>query len=218
MLDKVNKVIKYMVLSDLLLFVGWGFISPIFSIFVLEKIEGATLLTVGISSAVYWVARAIVQPFIAQRLDKRKGEKDDYFVLLASLVCTGLAAFWIATIRQEGVLYIAQLFHGASLGVYSVAWPAIFTRHIDKEKVAFDWSLDRGSIGLAVAAASIIGAQTADVLGFEMVFILAGIGSIASAFILLVIPKLIFPRGSDEIGVENTRVNRKHKNRNTVGI
>ena len=71
---------------------------------------------------------------------------------------------------------------------------------------------------MAVAAASIIGAQTADVLGFEMVFILAGIGSIASAFILLVIPKLIFPRGSDEIGVENTRVNRKHKNRNTVGI
>src|SRR3989338_3515997 len=199
MLDKVNKVVKFMVFSDLLLFVGWGFISPIFSIFVLEKIEGATLLTVGISSAVYWVARAIVQPFIAQRLDKRKGEKDDYFVLLASLVCTGLAAFWIATIRQEGVLYIAQLFHGASFGVYSVAWPAIFTRHIDKVKVAFDWSLDRGSIGLAVAAASIIGAQTADVLGFEMVFILAGIGSIASAFILLVIPKLIFPRGSDEI-------------------
>lgn len=219
MLDKVNKVVKFMVFSDLLLFVGWGFISPIFSIFVLEKIEGATLLTVGISSAVYWVARAVVQPFVAQKLDKRKGEKDDYFTLLVSLVCTGLAAFWIASIKQENMLYIAQIFHGASLGVYSVAWPAIFTRHMDKGKVAFDWSLDRGSIGLAVAAASIAGAQVAEVMGFEMVFVLAGIGSIASAFILMIIPKLIFPTSfKGDQGIENVRAHRKHKSHSTVGV
>src|SRR3989344_1077186 len=114
MLDKVNKVVKFMVFSDLLLFVGWGFISPIFSIFVLEKIAGATLLTVGVSSAVYWVARAVVQPFVAKQLDKRKGERDDYFTLLGSLVCAGLAAFWIASIKSESMLYIAQIFHGAS--------------------------------------------------------------------------------------------------------
>ena len=219
MLDKVNRVVKYMVFSDLVLFVGWGLISPMFSIFVLDKIEGATLITVGVASAVYWVARAVVQPFIARILDKQKGEKDDYFILLGSLVCVGLAAFWIATVKTETVLYIAQVFHGAALGVYSVAWPALFTRHIDKEKVAFDWSLDRGSISLAVAVASIAGAKVAETLGFEMVFILAGIGSIVSALVLLAIPKLVMPQVSvSRSGVRGVRIHRKYGSRNTTGI
>lgn len=219
MLDKVNRVVKYMVFADLSLFIGWGFISPMFSIFVLEKIEGATLLTVGIASAMYWVARASVQPFVAQLLDKRKGEKDDYFALLGALVCAGIAAFLIAYARDKSILYAFQVFHGASLGVYSVAWPSIFTRHMDKGKVAFDWSLDRGSVGLAVAVASISGAKVAELLGFEMVFIIAGIGSIASALILLAIPSLIFPKemkSAEKVRV--ARVHRKHKSRNTTGI
>src|SRR3989344_6103836 len=126
MLDKVNRVVKYMVFSDLVLFVGWGLISPMFSIFVLDKIEGATLITVGVASAVYWVARAVVQPFIARILDKQKGEKDDYFTLIGSLICVGLAALGIALVKTDTILYAVQVFHGAAFGVYSVAWPAIF--------------------------------------------------------------------------------------------
>src|SRR3989344_947335 len=219
MLDKVNRVVKYMVFSYLVLFVGWGLIAPMFSIFVLDKIEGATLITVGIASAVYWVSRAVVQPFVARILDRQKGERDDYFALLGSLIGIGIAAFWIALVNTELMLYVAQAFHGAALGVYSVAWPAIFTRHMDKGEVAFDWSLDRGSIGLAVAAASIAGAQVAEVMGFEMVFVLAGIGSIASAFILMIIPKLIFPTSfKGDQGIENLRAHRKHKSHSTVGV
>ncbi|KKU19335.1 hypothetical protein A3A64_04310 [Candidatus Gottesmanbacteria bacterium RIFCSPLOWO2_01_FULL_48_11] len=218
MLDKINRVVKYMVLSDLLLFVGWGFISPIFSIFILEKIEGATLVTVGIASAVYWVARAVVQPFVAKILDKRKGEKDDYFTLIGSLICAGLAALGIALVKTDTVLYAVQVFHGAAFGVYSVAWPAIFTRHMDKKGVAFDWSLDSGGIGLSVAVASIVGAKLAEALGFEIVFVLAGIGSITSALVLLAIPRLILPRTvGDRSGVHEARVRHKHKSRNAIG-
>ena len=53
-MPKVNKVVKYLVLSDLLLWAGWGFISPIFSIFVVQEIAHATILTAGISVAAYW--------------------------------------------------------------------------------------------------------------------------------------------------------------------
>ncbi|MEX2054087.1 MAG: MFS transporter [Candidatus Colwellbacteria bacterium] len=218
MLDKVNKVVKFMVLSDLLLYVGWGFISPIFAIFVIENIAGATLTTAGIAGAIYWFFRAIVQPFVANLLDKREGEKDDLIALIGSLLVLGFISFWLAFIRTTEMLYFAQIFHGLAFGVYSVAWPSIFTRHIDKGKVAFDWSLDRGSIGIAVAAASILGATVAEALGFEMVFILAGIGSIISALVLLAIPKLIIPGPTKEIDeVRVSRTHHKHKARSTVG-
>ncbi|MDZ4231467.1 MAG: MFS transporter [Patescibacteria group bacterium] len=218
MLDNVNRVVKYLVLSDLLLFVGWGFVSPIFAVFVLENIAGATLVTAGIAGGIYWFFRAIVQPFVAKVLDKTKGEKDDFFALVGSLLAVGVISFWLALVKTPEMLYLAQIFHGAALGVYSVAWPAIFTRHIDKGRVAFDWSLDNGSIGLAVAIASIVGAKVAEVLGFEMVFVLAGIGSIISAVVLLAIPKLILPQPKEDSDkVYKVRTHRKQKARSTVG-
>jgi predicted MFS family arabinose efflux permease len=217
-LDDVNRVVKFMVLSDLLLFVGWGFVSPIFAVFVLEDIAGATLVTAGIAGGIYWFFRAIVQPFVAKALDAREGEKDDFFVLVGSLLALGVISFWLALVETTANLYVAQAFHGVVLGAYNVAWPAIFTRHMDKGKVAFDWSLDRGSIGLAVAIASIAGAKVAEVLGFDMVFVFAGLASIASAMVLLAVPKLILPQpkgGSDK--AKKTRAHRKQKIRSTVG-
>ena len=35
----INKVIKTMITSDFFLNLGWGFLSPVFAIFILEKIS-----------------------------------------------------------------------------------------------------------------------------------------------------------------------------------
>ena len=58
---QLNKLVKYFVLSDLLLLGGWGLIEPIFSIFIIDTVRGATLVTVGISAAIYWVLRSVIQ-------------------------------------------------------------------------------------------------------------------------------------------------------------
>lgn len=207
-----------MVLSDLLLFSGWGLVSPIFAIFVVESIEGATLMIVGISSAIYWFARAVVQPGTARLLDRRQGEKDDFRALLISLLAIAVSSFALAVVRTPASLYLVQILHGASFGVYSVAWPSIFTRHMDKEGVAFDWSLDRASIGISIAITSIGGAKLAELIGFQSVFVVTGIASIISAVVLFSIPKLILPKPEDEpSNVHQARVHRKHKSRSTVG-
>ena len=52
---KVGKFVRYFILADLFLLAGWGLISPFFSIFVLDRIEGTTLVTVGVLAAVYWL-------------------------------------------------------------------------------------------------------------------------------------------------------------------
>jgi len=79
---KVNNVVKYFVLSDLALMSGWGFISPLFSVFIIEKIAGATIATVGVATALYWVVRSVVQLPIADYLDKTEGERDDFYALI----------------------------------------------------------------------------------------------------------------------------------------
>lgn len=196
---KVNRVIKYFVFSDLALFAGWGFVAPIFSIFVVDDIIGATLITVGISSAVYWFTRSLMQPPLAKFLDDHKGERDDFYVLIGGLLFTSLSGFLFALISTTTQLYALQLLYGAAMGAYTVAWSAIFSRHLDKDRIAFDWSLDRAAVGVAVGVTSLVGGVIASKFGFDAVFIISGILSFVSAVIIFIVPDLIIPPSKKEI-------------------
>ena len=49
---KVNKIIKFLLISDLIFWTGWGLISPIFAVFIIEKIHGGDALVVGVTAAI----------------------------------------------------------------------------------------------------------------------------------------------------------------------
>jgi len=196
---KVNRVVKYFVLADLALYAGWGFIAPMFSVFVVQEIVGATLVTVGVSAAVYWGSRAVVQPPIAMFLDRRGGEKDDFYTLVVGLVVISATAFLFVAVETISQLYVVQALHGIALGAYSVSWPAIFSRHLDKGRYALDWSLDRATLAGSTAATSIIGGFVANTFGFDVVFIAAGILSLVSALLIFAVPELALPPAKKKV-------------------
>src|ERR1700733_1369557 len=86
---KVGRIVKYFVLSDLFLMAGRGFIDPIFSVFIVQKVAGATLATIGIMTGIYFVIRSTLQIPVANYLDKMAGEKDDFFTLIIGLFIAG---------------------------------------------------------------------------------------------------------------------------------
>ncbi len=192
---RVGRIIKYFVLADLALWAGWGFVSPILSVFVVEEIIGGTLVTVGISASLYWFARSAIQPPVATVLDRKKGEKDDFYALVFGLIMVSCAAFMLTVVDTPLELYIVQVVNGAAIGIYSVSWSAIFSRHLDKGRIAFEWSLDRATLGFAVAVTSLIGGGLASNFGFDTTFVVSGVLSLASAAIVLMVPRdLIIPR------------------------
>ena len=217
-MDKVNKIIKILVLSDLFLFAGWGLISPIFSVFIVEEIIGATVVTVGVATSIYWVARSSVYIPLARFLDKRKGEKDDVYALIFSLTMVGFAAFMMVFAKTPLQLYLAHGFHGLVFGIYQIAWPSIFSRHLDQGKVSLDWSLDKVLVGAAVATTSLLGAHAANLWGFRTVFIITAILSWVSVLILMTMPKLLFPNKVSQRIEDDTQAHRKHKQTSTPGL
>src|SRR3989344_1966296 len=86
----INKVVRYLVASDVALSGGWGFIAPIFAIFVTGQVEGGNVGVVGFAAGLYWITKSLIQPFIANALDKKRGEIDDFYLLVAGLFVTGL--------------------------------------------------------------------------------------------------------------------------------
>lgn len=195
---KVNRVVKYFVLSDLFLISGWGLVNPIFAIFVVNNIPGANPFTLGALAFVYWAAKAVVQMPVAILLDKKEGERDDFHTLIFALMLSGFAGMAFVAVKSIFWLFVVQIIHGAAQGFYTPSWSAIFSRHLDKEKYAFDWSLDSTTIGVAAAVSGLIGGVIVNFAGFPSVFFMASILAFASAFLLLLVPNLVIPKASSE--------------------
>lgn len=191
---KVGRLVKFFVISDFFLLAGWGFIDPVFSVFIVQKIPGASLITVGIAAAIYWILKSTLQIPIAKYLDKIPGEKDDFTALIGGLLLAGISAGAFSWVTSVNELYFVQAIHAIAFAFYSASWPAIFSRHLDKDRFAFDWSLDSVTVGVASGITGLLGGIVAETWGYTAVFLSAGILSFIAAFVLFVAPDLILPK------------------------
>ncbi|PIP17793.1 MAG: hypothetical protein COX43_02310, partial [Parcubacteria group bacterium CG23_combo_of_CG06-09_8_20_14_all_35_9] len=57
---KINKVVKILIFSDVALVSGFGFVSPIFAIFLSENIQGGGVEVAGFAAAIFWIVKSLV--------------------------------------------------------------------------------------------------------------------------------------------------------------
>ena len=195
---KINRVVKFLVLSDLLFLGGWSMVSPILSIFMVRKIPGATLVTVGLVIGLYWLIKSLLQIPVANYLDTHDGESDDFYALLLSLTLAALAAFILAVTTALWQLFAAQFIYAIAMGLYVPSWSGIFSHHLDDKRFSFDWSLDSTVVGLTSFVAALSSGILAEKFGFSPVFFIVGTLSLMSAIMLFLIPNLILPKGKRE--------------------
>jgi MFS family permease len=189
-----NAVIKYLIFSDFVFWSGWGLISPIFAVFVIEKVQGGTLAVVGLASGIYWVLKSLLRIPIGIFLDSRKGEEDDFWFLFFGLILSSLVPFGYLMAKYPFHIYLLQSLQALGMAMCLSGWTAIFTRHIDFGKEATEWGLDATFVGLGIGISGILGGLIANSFGFQVVFVLVGILGILSALLLFGILKLISPR------------------------
>ena len=168
----INKVIKTLILSDFFLQSGWGLIGPIFAIFITQQIRGGTLATVGFIAATYWFVKSIAQPFIAHYLDIKKGEKDDFNLLVLGMFLANLVPLLYIFSTELWHIFLLEGIRGLCMACVVPSWAGIFTRHIDKGWEAFSWSMESTGLGFAAAFAGGLGATLATFYGFKIVFVL----------------------------------------------
>ncbi len=190
---RVGRVVKYFILVDLALLAGWGLIDPIFSIFIVDHVVGATFVTVGITTAMYWFLKSILQFPFATYLDRTSGEKDDFYALILGLFIVSFAAFSVTLVHDQWQLYLVQALKAVGFSLYAATWPAIFSRHLDKDRVSFDWAFDSTAVSISAGTAGFVGSIIAKYYGFSAVFLLGGFFSLLSALLLVAVPDLVLP-------------------------
>lgn len=184
-----------MVVSDLVMYSGWGLITPILAVYILDKIEGGNVQVAGIAVGIYWVVKALVQVPLAHWLDKNHGEKDDYYSLVGGIALSSLVPLAFIFASQPWHMYVLQGVHAIGMAMVIPSWAGIFTRHIQKKREAFCWGLDSSALSIGSGVGGIVGGILAKVFGFTPIFILVSLmGFISAALLLIIGSKDILPK------------------------
>jgi len=186
---KINKIVKYLIFADIAFWTGWGLVTPVFSIFIVDKIQGGSILVVGIATFIYWLFRSLSVLPSGKILDKYIGEKDDYLFLVAGNFIATMVIFGYALAIYPWHIYLLQAFYGFGIAIALVGWKAIFSRNIDKGKEASEWALDDTLLSLGTAFAGIICGVLVTKIGYSATFTIAGIMGIISIILLLCLRK-----------------------------
>lgn len=193
--ESISKVIKFLVLSDLALLFGWGFISPILAIFITGHIQGGDVRVAGIAIGVYWLLKSLLQVPVSRYIDKNHGEKDDFYFLVVGTLLASLAPLGFIFASLPWHIYLVQALHAIGAGLALPAWCGIFTRHINKGKEAQSWALDSSALGIGAGVSGIVGGIIAKTFGFSPLFIGASVlGLIATLLCFLIKKNLIVPK------------------------
>lgn len=181
----VNRVVRLLTFSDLLVLSGLGLASPVFAVFLTDQIRGGNLETVGFALTIYLLVKSLLQIPVAEYIDHKKGEGDDWKLMFWGSLLIAFSQFFYLFARLPLHIYLIQILVGIGGALSYPSWLAIFTRHIDKNEEGLEWSIyyTLTDIGGAVTAA--VGGIIAQNLGFAPLFLTVGTLTMLGAFALL---------------------------------
>ncbi|MBI3630965.1 MAG: MFS transporter [Candidatus Sungbacteria bacterium] len=192
---KLNQVILVIIMAYFVLTAAAGFLPPFFAIFVTTQVAGAGVASVGIAITVYWATKSVIQLFVARFIDKNHGEIDDFYFMIIGgfLNAAFISLYYFATGIAH--VYLLQFLLGMADAMVIPPFYAIFTRHIDKGKEGFEWSLFSSfSVGAGSALGGVLGGVLGTVVGFRAVFPIVGILTGIATIMLVFLKPYILPK------------------------
>ncbi len=197
-----NKIMKTLIITDMIVYSSWGLVAPIFAVFILDSIKGGDASVVGIATGIYWVTKSILQVPLGRYLDRNHGEKDDYWFMVIGTFIASLIPLGFLVSSEPWHIYAFQFIYSIAMAMVIPPWGGIFTRHIDKGREAETWGFESSALGLGVGIAGIIGGFVAKSIGFAPLFILVSVFGILGSFLLLTIKKDILAKGGKVLPIK----------------
>ncbi len=183
-LKDINPIIRFLIISDVVLAGAAGLLGPIFALFIEDFIQGGNAAVAGVAAGVYLFTKSILQIPIANFIDKIRGEKDDFWLMFIFTILIAFIPLFYLVISTPFQLYIVQFALGFFTAFTFPSYMAIFTRHIDKKKEGTEWGIYFTFTDLIGAALAIVGGYVATTQGFPTLIVAVVVVSFVGAMLL----------------------------------
>ncbi|MFH1405056.1 MAG: MFS transporter [Patescibacteria group bacterium] len=178
------KALRMLVATNALILVAAAMLAPIQAIFV-EKI-GGNILDAGFAMAIFSLSAAVTVLLSGRMADKYK--RPDLVVMLGYIIMgIGFLLFLFAS--SVWFLFVIQIILGIGEAIYSPAFDAMYSKHLDKKNAGSQWSNWEAMNYLTVTGGAAVGGLIADHFGFDALFIVMVLLAFFSALYMIVLGK-----------------------------
>jgi len=184
--SNMKKELIFLIISDVLILSSFGFITPIFAIFIKEGVTGGSILAAGLASTIFWAVKSVTQIPLSRYIDTKKTKLS---FLIAGTFLIVLVPLFYAFSPNIKFIYLGQVVYAFGTAMAYPAWFSLFVKFIDKKHRGFEWSIWSTGIGLGTALTAYIGASLAESIGFRNLFFIVSAISFLGMLSLFLISK-----------------------------
>jgi MFS family permease len=183
----MNKKLLLLILSDVLILSSFGLLGPIFAIFIIERLEGGSIVAAGLSTTIFLIVKSCVQLPLSKFIDKEKHKT--HSLVMGTLLIISVPFIYIFATHVH-TIFLAQAIYGFGAALAYPAWFSLFTTYIDHKHKGFEYTLYSTSVGLGAALAAFSGAKIADKLGFKTLFFVVGVIALMGFLLLIILDRI----------------------------
>lgn len=192
LLNKINPLIRFLIVSDMLIVGATGMFAPLYALFVQNFVNGANEFVIGLSISIYLVSRSVLQIPLATLIDRIKGEKDDYLFLIIFSVLAGFLQLSFLAVHSVSQLFLIQFLIGACTAITYPSYMALFTRHVDPHMEGTEWGVYYTFVDLTSAGLAALGGYIANQYGFQNLIVTISMLCVLGTLFLIPVKSYLF--------------------------
>jgi MFS family permease len=181
-----NQQIRILLATNALILIGVAMLGPIYAIFV-EKI-GGDLLDASYAFGAYALSAGLVTLLSGKLADRTK---ENELIVVAGYIIMGIGFLGYLFVTSIWTLLLVQIIIGLGEAVYSPAFDAIYSKHLDGKKSGTEWGAWESINYFTIAIGAISGGLLVTYLGFNAMFIAMSLLCISSALYIYKLPRRI---------------------------
>ena len=179
----MKKGLKLLILSDLLILMGFGLISLILSIFVKDSLINGSAFAAGLAVTIFLITKSILEiPF--GKIEDKTSKK--FFLIFGSyLIAIAPLGYFFMTKTIH--LYIIQVIYGIGAAMAFPSFTVLFYRYMDKGHEAFDSGVYGTIVGIGAGITAFVGGALVEKFSFKTLFLATFIICVIGASILFLV-------------------------------
>ena len=181
-----NKQIRILLLTNGLILIAGAMLGPIYALFV-EGV-GGDLLDASYAFGTYALAAGITTLISGKYADRLK---ENEMIVVLGYAIMGLAFFGYTLVNSIWSLLIVQSIIGLGEAIYSPAFDAVYSKHLDGHKSGREWGAWESINYFTTTFGAITGGFLVTFFGFNSMFVVMGLLSFAAAIYISRLPRRI---------------------------
>lgn len=185
----MQRPLRALIISDLFILSGFSLISPIFAIFILNNLGGATIASAGMAVTIQMFTKALFQIIVGKWADEERGNCRELNAMIVGTTIISLVPIGYLFCKEVTDVYIMQVLYGIGQALAYPTWRVLFNRYVNQEKAGYEFGIYDTVTSFGMATSAAIGAYFAQTFSFQLLFIIVSCLSLVGSVFLITIFK-----------------------------